>query len=699
MFDQLETRELLSTLFVNNTNDSGVGSLRQAVLDANNQPGADTIKFKNTALGTITLASQLTLTGDTEINGPSADGLTVSGGGVSRVFKIEAGATVTIKKLKITNGSVAGIELGGGIQNLGTLTLKDSVVTGNFATVQGGGISNRGILNISRSKVTANRATNSGGGLHNAGTGVVSIDRSTISDNICNGDGAGIRSEVGTTLTITGSTISGNSGGGFGTGGIASGATLTIRDSLIADNTSAAAGIYLFGSSNGGNVLISRSVIRNNRPNATSPSGVGGIWSRSSNTIRIEDSVIRNNTGNSYQAGGVYGRGKFEIARSEISGNTGSGINTFYRTTISDSTISNNAGGRVGGVSVSDGLIENSTISGNTGSQFGGIQSYSLELVRSTVSGNSVIPSGETSSGVGGVSITNGLIQNSTISGNVVVADQMVVYHGYYGDTTGDAIGGVWVNAGSEGSVATIENSTIAFNRVTGAPADIRTSGGVLVALPFSFTGYYGDTYTSATASVRNTIIARNEANIGGPDVGGEFQSGGHNLIGVLGSDATGFDSSDLKGTTAIPLDPRLRPLGNYGGPTRTHALYKNSRALNAGDNTGAPMTDQRGSNRISGGTIDIGAYEARFVHGFDLSIDCIGFAIATNPEFRSLAWTVGDSSGMNANLLAARIRQQADVKAMIAKSHALKRTPATIDSLFNFGHSSRNELDWLDAI
>ena len=164
MFDQLETRDLLSTLFVNNTNDSGVGSLRQAVLDANNQPGADTIQFKNTALGTITLASQLTLTGDTEINGPSADGLTVSGGGVSRVFKIEAGATVTIKKLKITNGSVAGIELGGGIQNLGTLTLKDSVVTGNFATVQGGGISNRGILNISRSKVTANRATNSGGG-------------------------------------------------------------------------------------------------------------------------------------------------------------------------------------------------------------------------------------------------------------------------------------------------------------------------------------------------------------------------------------------------------------------------------------------------------------------------------------------------------------------------------------------------------
>ena len=129
---------------------------------------------------------------------------------------------------------------------------------------------------------------------------------------------------------------------------------------------------------------------------------------------------------------------------------------------------------------------------------------------------------------------------------------------------------------------------------MTNAPADIRTSGGLGVAQPFSYTGYYGGTYTfSATANVRNTIIARNEANIGGPDVFGEFQSGGHNLIGVLGPDATGFVTSDLRGSAAIPLDPRLMPLANNGGQTQTHALRHYSPAFNAGDNAGAPTEQQ----------------------------------------------------------------------------------------------------------
>jgi hypothetical protein len=51
-------------------------------------------------------------------------------------------------------------------------------------------------------------------------------------------------------------------------------------------------------------------------------------------------------------------------------------------------------------------------------------------------------------------------------------------------------------------------------------------------------------------------------------------------------------------------------PLGWYGGPTQTHALAEDSPAINAGDNTNAPPTDQRGQPRIVGGTIDIGSYE-----------------------------------------------------------------------------------------
>jgi hypothetical protein len=679
ILDPLEHRYLLSTFFVNNTNDSGTGSLRQAVLDANSHAGADTIKFKQSAEGTITLASQLTLTGDTEIRGPGADALTVSGGGLTRVFRIETGATVTIEKLKIANGSVSGPEFGGGIQNLGTLTLKDSVITGNLATVRGGGIENTGTLTLRKSSVTANRATNSGGGLHNAGAGIAVIDRSTISDNTCISDGAGIRSEVGTSLTITDSTISGNSASGFGTGGIASGATLTIRDSLIAGNTSAAAGIYLMGFSSGGDVLISRSTIRDNGPNGTSRSGVGGIWSYSAGKIRIEDTIIRHNTGSG--AGGIWGYGKMEIVNSTIAQNDGGGISALQSATVVDSTIS-----------------------GNTGVTFGGVSAYQLDLIRSTVSGNTVIPLNGSYSAVGGVSVANGHIQNSTISGNVVAADQMQVYHGYFGDV-GDATGGVFARAALDGSAVTIENSTIAFNRVANAPADIRTSGGVAVAQPFSFTGYYGDTYAySATASVRNTIIARNEANIGGPDVFGAFESTGHNLIGVLGPDATGFVSSDLRGSAAIPLDPRLMPLANNGGPTRTHALRQNSPALNAGDNTGAPTTDQRGKKRISHGTIDIGAYEAKFDHDDDHhDNDCHDdnrrFAAFPNSDSFGLAWPNGDSADNHASRVSDRSRQTPAFRSLNAVGNTKNSSHAGLDSVFGIGHSLRHELDWLDGI
>src|SRR5271166_6268322 len=64
-FEPLEDRNLLSALTVLNLADSGAGSLRQAVLDANANPGADTIQFAKGLHGTIVLTSgQLTITDD-----------------------------------------------------------------------------------------------------------------------------------------------------------------------------------------------------------------------------------------------------------------------------------------------------------------------------------------------------------------------------------------------------------------------------------------------------------------------------------------------------------------------------------------------------------------------------------------------------------------------------------------------------------
>src|SRR5262249_43723966 len=94
--EALEDRTVPSTFTVLNALDDGsVGGLRWAVGRANTTAGADTIDFDRGVFGTpqtITLAgTQLELsdtTGATAITGPKA-GVTVSGGGLSRVFQVD----------------------------------------------------------------------------------------------------------------------------------------------------------------------------------------------------------------------------------------------------------------------------------------------------------------------------------------------------------------------------------------------------------------------------------------------------------------------------------------------------------------------------------------------------------------------------------------------------------------------------------
>src|SRR5262249_28840818 len=152
------------------------------------------------------------------------------------------------------------------------------------------------------------------------------------------------------------------------------------------------------------------------------------------------------------------------------------------------------------------------------------------------VSGNVAVPSGYYAYAAAGGVVASGVskIDNSTISGNSVVADEMVHYHGQYLDM-GAAAGGILTTSPN----LTNDHSTIAFNKVTNAPADLGDVSGGVSSAHVSFY-FYGNTYTySGDVAVRNTIIARNESNIGGPDVTGSFQSQGHNLIGILGAKAT----------------------------------------------------------------------------------------------------------------------------------------------------------------
>src|SRR5688572_11353325 len=121
-------------LLVYNNNNTGPGSLRQAINDNNALGGGNTIIFSNTVTGTITLTSgELVISTNATILGPGPQVLTVSGNNASRVFNI-TGGTAAISGLTIANGGVTN-NSGGGIANTGTLNLTNCLFTGNLAWV------------------------------------------------------------------------------------------------------------------------------------------------------------------------------------------------------------------------------------------------------------------------------------------------------------------------------------------------------------------------------------------------------------------------------------------------------------------------------------------------------------------------------------------------------------------------------------
>jgi hypothetical protein len=162
-----------SAITVMNTNDSGMGSLRQALADA---VDGDTIDFNLTYPATITLTTgQLVVGNSVTISGPGANNLTVDGNAASRVVYIGSGKNVTISKLTIKNGLS---DNGGGIWNdHATLTINNCMISDNRALPPfnqgafGDGILNLGSVSGSAT-LTVNNSTLSGNSIpENVGFG------------------------------------------------------------------------------------------------------------------------------------------------------------------------------------------------------------------------------------------------------------------------------------------------------------------------------------------------------------------------------------------------------------------------------------------------------------------------------------------------------------------------------------------------
>lgn len=223
-----------TTITVNNTNDSGPGSLRDAISNAG--PG-DTIDFTAGLSGaTITLASSLTLSADVTIDGSAlASQIIISGNNTVRVFAINFGANVTLNSLGISNGNSG---LGGGVSNgtSGTLKVMNSTFTQN--------------------------SSNNGGAIYN-NTGDLIVINSVFYGNTADYGGAIYSSS---SLTVTNSTFSGNiatdPGGGVGGGGAIYSTGGFIKNSTFSGNSASTNGGAI--NNQDGNLAITNSTFYNN---------------------------------------------------------------------------------------------------------------------------------------------------------------------------------------------------------------------------------------------------------------------------------------------------------------------------------------------------------------------------------------------------------------------------------------------------
>ena len=219
-----------------------------------------------------------------KIIGSGAKTTIVDAGGVfGQVLVIGSEPKVSVTVSRMTFRGAAGlVDSGGGIYNcFGTLTVIDSIITGN--RIRGG----NGIFGY-------------GGGIYNCPSSTLTLINTTISGNsaevggaICNGG----------LLTIINSTFSGNVAHQHRGGGIASYGTLIITNSTLSGNSSGSGG-QAGGILNGGLFQSAGTLVINNSTLSGNTAGEGrggAIFNVKASTVVLQNSIVANNTGGNCQ--------------------------------------------------------------------------------------------------------------------------------------------------------------------------------------------------------------------------------------------------------------------------------------------------------------------------------------------------------------------------------------------------------------
>ena len=235
-----------STITVTSKNDSGAGTLREAIFNANS---GDIIEFSSSLTNdSIVLSSGLLLISNKNltIKGLGADQLTISGNASQSIFEIALGYKLQLEDLTLRNGKASPSASGGAIRNYGNLIIIRCFFIDNKATQDGGAICNFGDASIYESTFSFNKSDSNGGAIFNS-EGTLQIINSTISHNYAGSLGGGINNKsISSIIPITdvvSSTIAfnyaGDRGGGFANSFINYKDTVitTFSSSIIANNT------------------------------------------------------------------------------------------------------------------------------------------------------------------------------------------------------------------------------------------------------------------------------------------------------------------------------------------------------------------------------------------------------------------------------------------------------------------------------
>ena len=362
-------------------------------------------------------------------------------------------------------------------------------------------------------------------------------------------NGGGILTELTARLTISNSQLISNSA--LSGGAIYGVGRVTLHHSLVEDNSGG-------GLTNSGGLLTLNDVtVRNNR-------GGYGVRNQEIGALFYTVGTVENN-----QSGGIYnGRASANLSHIKIASNGGSGIystgEVLTRLTISQSQILSNTAASGAGIS-SQGVgaratILDTQISHNMAANAGGgiFNNSIMEISGSTLDHNAAAAGGGLQHFGGTLTLTN-----STLSQN----------------SAGDNGGGLYI-----GASATVKSSTLYANRAEGSGSALFVDESELI--------------------MGNTIVARADMAANCANSSGVINSAGYNLDS--GSSCSFSATGDQSNS-----DPKLAVLAHNGGATPTHALLSGSPAIDQGDATSCPATDQRGLARPQGPQCDIGALEA----------------------------------------------------------------------------------------